>query len=88
MTVEKDLSSIPRTHVGQLTRAGHSNSGDMTSLASMATCTPVYKHVYTKLIKNLKETLRKSWGEQCQEKRLLGVGGRAWASVCVVGTSE
>lgn len=45
----------------------------------MATCTPVYKHVYTKFIKNLKETLSKSWGEQSQEKRLLGVEGRARA---------
>lgn len=84
MTVEKSLRSIPRAHGGPL-----APGLGMTSLASMAICMPVYKHVHTKLIKNLKKTLRKSWGEQSQEKCLVSIEGLGFTvTQSVVGTSE
>lgn len=38
----RGLSSIPRTHVGQISTACNSNSKGLTSLASKGTCTHVY----------------------------------------------
>lgn len=52
MTVGKELSSFLVPMLGNSQELVTPALGDMTSLASMATCVPIYKHVYTKLIRN------------------------------------